>query len=118
LKRKQQEDEVFSSSGSRGTHPSISIYLHLHTKVGCNSWFYREGLADPVQFLFTSVMKYPPMSVWHVGLAGDSLVILKSEVKSQEKHIKTLKKRSLWSKILEEVLCSSRNATVNLQRFK
>ncbi|CAK9874026.1 unnamed protein product [Sphagnum jensenii] len=53
LKRKQQEDEVFSSSGSR---------------------------------------------------AGDSLVILKSEVKSQEKHIKTLKKRSLWSKILEEVM--------------
>jgi hypothetical protein len=45
-------------------------------------------------------------------------VILKSEVKSQEKHIKTLKKRSLWSKILEEVLGSSRNVTVNLQRFK
>jgi hypothetical protein len=39
-----------------------------------------------------------------LGLAGDSLVILKSEVKSQEKHIKTLKKRSLWSKILEEVM--------------
>lgn len=35
---------------------------------------------------------------------GDSLSILRSELKSQKKHVKNLKKRSLWSKILEEVM--------------
>ncbi|KAK4752019.1 hypothetical protein SAY87_020817 [Trapa incisa] len=35
---------------------------------------------------------------------GDSLSILKAELKSQRKHVKTLKKKSLWSQILEEVM--------------
>ncbi|XP_042459102.1 protein PSK SIMULATOR 1-like [Zingiber officinale] len=35
---------------------------------------------------------------------GDNLQILKQELKSQRKHVKSLKKRSLWSKNLEEVL--------------
>ncbi|KAJ1263048.1 hypothetical protein BS78_09G154700 [Paspalum vaginatum] len=35
---------------------------------------------------------------------GDSLDILKQEVKGQSKHVKSLKKRSLWSKTLEEVM--------------
>jgi len=30
-------------------------------------------------------------------------MLLRSEVKSQEKHVKALKKRCLWSKVLEEV---------------
>jgi hypothetical protein len=34
---------------------------------------------------------------------GDSLDILKQEVKGQSKHVKSLQKRSLWSKNLEEV---------------
>jgi hypothetical protein len=34
---------------------------------------------------------------------GDSIILLRSEVKSQEKHVKALKKRCLWSKVLEEV---------------
>ncbi|XP_059280326.1 protein PSK SIMULATOR 1-like isoform X2 [Lycium ferocissimum] len=34
---------------------------------------------------------------------GDSLAILRAELKSQRKHVKSLKKKSLWSKILEEV---------------
>lgn len=34
---------------------------------------------------------------------GDSLAILRAELKSQKKHVKNLKKKSLWSKILEEV---------------
>ncbi|KAI3460639.1 hypothetical protein Pfo_017302 [Paulownia fortunei] len=34
---------------------------------------------------------------------GDSLAILRAELKSQKKHVKSLKKKSLWSKILEEV---------------
>ena len=36
-------------------------------------------------------------------LAGDSLAILRAELKSQKKHVRSLKKKSLWSKILEEV---------------
>lgn len=35
---------------------------------------------------------------------GDSLAILKAELKSQKKHVRNLKKKSLWSKILEEVM--------------
>ncbi|CAK9272838.1 unnamed protein product [Sphagnum jensenii] len=35
---------------------------------------------------------------------GDSIMLLRSEVKSQEKHVKALKKRCLWSKVLEEVM--------------
>ncbi|KAL6492834.1 DNAJ domain protein [Orobanche gracilis] len=35
---------------------------------------------------------------------GDSLAILRAELKSQKKHVKILKKKSLWSKILEEVM--------------
>jgi hypothetical protein len=39
----------------------------------------------------------------NVKYAGDSLAILKAELKSQKKHVRNLKKKSLWSKILEEV---------------
>ncbi|KAK9049936.1 hypothetical protein SSX86_031096 [Deinandra increscens subsp. villosa] len=35
---------------------------------------------------------------------GDSLAILKVELKSQKKHVRSLQKKSLWSKILEEVM--------------
>ncbi|KAF5749320.1 hypothetical protein HS088_TW04G01288 [Tripterygium wilfordii] len=35
---------------------------------------------------------------------GDSLAILRAELKSQRKHVQSLKKKSLWSKILEEVM--------------
>lgn len=35
---------------------------------------------------------------------GDSLTILRAELKSQKKHVRSLKKKSLWSKVLEEVM--------------
>ncbi|CAL5414423.1 unnamed protein product [Camellia sinensis] len=35
---------------------------------------------------------------------GDGLAILRAELKSQRKHVRSLKKKSLWSKILEEVM--------------
>ncbi|KAF7140266.1 hypothetical protein RHSIM_Rhsim06G0098800 [Rhododendron simsii] len=35
---------------------------------------------------------------------GDTLAILRAELKSQRKHVKSLKKKSLWSRILEEVM--------------
>ncbi|VAH07709.1 unnamed protein product [Triticum turgidum subsp. durum] len=39
-----------------------------------------------------------------LNLTGDNLHILKQEVKSQSKHVKSLKRKSLWSKNLEEVI--------------
>ncbi|CAJ2676768.1 unnamed protein product [Trifolium pratense] len=36
--------------------------------------------------------------------SGDSLSILKAELRSQKKHVKHLKKKSLWSRSLEEVM--------------
>ncbi|XP_076925492.1 protein PSK SIMULATOR 1-like [Bidens hawaiensis] len=35
---------------------------------------------------------------------GDSLAILRAELKSQKKHVRSLQKKSLWSKVLEEVM--------------
>ncbi|KAF1880466.1 hypothetical protein Lal_00011524 [Lupinus albus] len=35
---------------------------------------------------------------------GDTIAILRAELKSQKKHVRNLKKKSLWSKILEEVM--------------
>ncbi|KAG9136473.1 hypothetical protein Leryth_018952 [Lithospermum erythrorhizon] len=35
---------------------------------------------------------------------GDTLAILRAELKSQKKHVNGLKKKSLWSKVLEEVM--------------
>ncbi|XP_021748702.1 uncharacterized protein LOC110714487 isoform X3 [Chenopodium quinoa] len=35
---------------------------------------------------------------------GDSLAILRAELKSQRKHVRSLKKKSLWSRILEDVM--------------
>ncbi|CAH8309287.1 unnamed protein product [Eruca vesicaria subsp. sativa] len=35
---------------------------------------------------------------------GDTLAILRTELKTQKKHVKNLKKKSLWSRILEEVM--------------
>jgi hypothetical protein len=32
------------------------------------------------------------------------VALLKSEVKSQQRHVKALKRRSLWAKVLEEVI--------------
>ncbi|XP_024394485.1 protein PSK SIMULATOR 1 isoform X3 [Physcomitrium patens] len=38
------------------------------------------------------------------AIPEETVSLLKSEVKSQERHVKTLKRRSLWAKILEEVM--------------
>lgn len=51
-----------------------------------------------VSFLFVI-----PVNVCTCDSVGDSLAILKTELKSQKKHVRSLKKKSLWSKILEEV---------------
>ena len=52
-------------------------------------------LPEPLAFILL-------MSIYLL-LAGDGLAILRAELKSQRKHVRDLKKKSLWSKILEEV---------------
>lgn len=42
------------------------------------------------------------LGIFHCHV-GDSLSILKAELKSQKKQVKHLKKKSLWSRSLEEV---------------
>jgi len=47
-----------------------------------------------------------------INCVGDSLAILRAELKSQKKHVRNLKKKSLWSKILEEV-----NSVISINIF-
>ncbi|TYI78577.1 hypothetical protein E1A91_D06G222400v1 [Gossypium mustelinum] len=39
-----------------------------------------------------------------IQVEGDSLAILKADLKSQRKQVRNLKKKSLWSRSLEEVM--------------
>ncbi|CAN8314217.1 unnamed protein product [Cochlearia groenlandica] len=38
------------------------------------------------------------------SIVGDTVAILRTELKSQKKHVRNLKKKSLWSRIMEEVM--------------
>nr|CAB3461385.1 unnamed protein product [Digitaria exilis] len=77
-----------------------SVMQKLVTCVQCTAELYHELHAlDRFEFDYRTKQKEQD------GLSsrGDSLDILKQEVKGQNKHVKSLKKRSLWSKNLEEV---------------
>ncbi|KAF8779422.1 hypothetical protein HU200_002692 [Digitaria exilis] len=78
-----------------------SVMQKLVTCVQCTAELYHELHAlDRFEFDYRTKQKEQD------GLSsrGDSLDILKQEVKGQNKHVKSLKKRSLWSKNLEEVM--------------
>ena len=49
---------------------------------------------------------------------GETVALLKSEVKSQEKHVEALKKRSLWSRTLEEVNFFSYNLALEFSEVQ
>ncbi|TKW27118.1 hypothetical protein SEVIR_3G237400v4 [Setaria viridis] len=78
-----------------------SVMQKLVTCVQCTAELYHEFHA-----LDRFEADYRLKQKEHDGLSsrGDSLDILKQEVKGQSKHVKNLKKRSLWSKNLEEVM--------------
>lgn len=49
-------------------------------------------------------MRYAAIDEFSSTYGGDSLAILKAELKSQKKQVRHLKKKSLWSRSLEEVM--------------
>ncbi|KAM7280423.1 hypothetical protein ACFE04_007557 [Oxalis oulophora] len=48
---------------------------------------------------------------------GDTLALLRAELKSQRKHVRNLKKKSLWSKILEELYSKVMEKFVDIVHF-
>lgn len=48
--------------------------------------------------------KFQDEELYNNASGGDSLAILRNELRSQRRHVKNLQKKSLWSKTLEEVM--------------
>lgn len=65
----------------------------------------RGVLINQEAFFFIFFQDIITLFVFHVLISyeGDSLALLRAELKSQRKHVRSLEKKSLWSKILEEV---------------
>lgn len=83
--RRKNQDEENSTPAPRGT---TTTYVHFFNETNKNT------------------LHKSCLNLYYVSIelcVGDSLQILKQELKSQKKHVKGLKKRSLWSKNLEEV---------------
>ncbi|CAL4893710.1 unnamed protein product [Urochloa decumbens] len=78
-----------------------SVMQKLVTCVQCTAELYHEFHALD---RFESDYRLKQKEQDGLSSRGDSLDILKQEVKGQSKHVKGLKKRSLWSKNLEEVM--------------
>ncbi|KAK4762728.1 hypothetical protein SAY86_008496 [Trapa natans] len=68
---------------------TAELYHELHTLDRFEQDYHRKRLEDEIS---SSSHK------------GDGLSILRSELKSQKKQVKSLKKKSLWSRSLEEVM--------------
>ncbi|OWM69428.1 hypothetical protein CDL15_Pgr013889 [Punica granatum] len=68
---------------------TADLYHELHTLDRFEQDYHRKRLEDEIS---SSAQK------------GDGLSILRSELKSQRKQVKSLKKKSLWSRSLEEVM--------------
>ncbi|RLN00971.1 uncharacterized protein C2845_PM06G20820 [Panicum miliaceum] len=78
-----------------------SVMQKLVTCVQCTAELYHEFHALD---RFEQDYRHKQKEQDGLSSRGDSLDILKQEVKGQSKHVKSLKKRSLWSKNLEEVM--------------
>ncbi|RLN28858.1 uncharacterized protein C2845_PM05G37110 [Panicum miliaceum] len=78
-----------------------SVMQKLVTCVQCTAELYHEFHALD---RFEPDYRHKQKEQDGLSSRGDSLDILKQEVKGQSKHVKSLKKRSLWSKNLEEVM--------------
>ncbi|PUZ65864.1 hypothetical protein GQ55_3G259800 [Panicum hallii var. hallii] len=78
-----------------------SVMQKLVTCVQCTAELYHEFHALD---RFEQDYRHKQKEQDGLSSRGDSLDILKQEVKGQSKHVKSLQKRSLWSKNLEEVM--------------
>ncbi|KAK4375255.1 hypothetical protein RND71_005932 [Anisodus tanguticus] len=80
-----------------------TVILHLMTLVQYTAELYHELHAlDRIEQ--DCQRKAQEEDTSNATQRGDSLAILRAELKSQKKHVKSLEKKSLWSKILEEVM--------------
>ncbi|XP_015688156.1 protein PSK SIMULATOR 1 [Oryza brachyantha] len=80
-----------------------SVMQQLVTSVQCTAELYHEMHALD-RFEQDYQRKQQEEDGSSVPQRGENLNILKQEVKSQRKHVKSLQKKSLWSKNLEEVM--------------
>uniref|UniRef100_A0A0E0JRN7 DUF668 domain-containing protein n=1 Tax=Oryza punctata TaxID=4537 RepID=A0A0E0JRN7_ORYPU len=80
-----------------------SVMQQLVTCVQCTAELYHEMHALD-RFEQDYQRKQQEEDGSSVHQRGENLNILKQEVKSQRKHVKSLQKKSLWSKNLEEVM--------------
>lgn len=104
-----QLDRLFQKLGSEGTiqrqtkEEAEAEMQNLMTLAQYTAELYHE-LHALDRFETDYRRKLQEEELFNSSQRGDSLAILRSELKSQKKHVKNLKKKSLWSKILEEVM--------------
>ncbi|KAL8261389.1 hypothetical protein R6Q59_025438 [Mikania micrantha] len=88
-KQLKEEAETIMEHLKNLVHYTAELYHELHTLDRFEQDFRRKQLEE-------GNPNAPPK--------GDSLAILRADLKSQKKHVRSLQKKSLWSKILEEVM--------------
>ncbi|PPD88543.1 hypothetical protein GOBAR_DD14525 [Gossypium barbadense] len=93
--------EIHEAFGSAGGDKPVKASVSSHKKLGS------AGLALHYANIITQIDTLSFLGTCEPYIQGDSLAILKAELKSQKKHVRSLKKKSLWSRILEEVSRSS-----------
>lgn len=129
LKRRQHEEELIITAAAGGPPAAVVVSCGVlpflpcrkpdfcsrclwcaFLKISCIHWSTNLGFAflcgvflGYVQDSWNFTFGFVSLCIFGFGYIGDSIAFLKTEVKSQEKHVKTLKKRCLWSKVLEEV---------------
>ncbi|XP_028556470.1 uncharacterized protein LOC110102891 isoform X2 [Dendrobium catenatum] len=102
-------DRYFEKLGSERTfQPQLKqdvdvVMKHLMTMAQCTAELYHE-LHSLDRFEQDYKRKLQEEENFTAAQRGDSLQILRQELKSQKKHVKSLMKKSLWSRILEEVI--------------
>ncbi|KAL0928754.1 hypothetical protein M5K25_000675 [Dendrobium thyrsiflorum] len=79
------------------------VMQHLMTMAQCTAELYHE-LHSLDRFEQDYKRKLQEEENFTAAQRGDGLQILRQELKSQKKHVKSLMKKSLWSRILEEVM--------------
>lgn len=104
-----QLDRIFQKLGSEGTvqrqtkEEAEAEMQNLMTLAQTTAELYHE-LHALDRFETDYRRKLQEEELFDSSQRGDSLTVLRTELKSQKKHVKNLKKKSLWSKILEEVM--------------
>uniref|UniRef100_A0A0E0CAY8 DUF668 domain-containing protein n=1 Tax=Oryza meridionalis TaxID=40149 RepID=A0A0E0CAY8_9ORYZ len=92
-----------------------SVMQQLVTCVQCTAELYHEMHALD-RFEQDYQRKQQEEDGSSVHQRGENLNILKQEVKSQRKHVKSLQKKSLWSKSLEETMKNHKNLPNDVSR--